>query len=74
MKKIGVVLHKPLFSTVSVFIKELKKKKHIKYFKIKKLLVDSNFFDLKKGDVVEMKETRKLSKNKNFLIIRKLNI
>lgn len=74
MKKIGVVLYKPKENTAVVFIKELKTRKKISYFKIKKLLVDSNSFNVTSGDIVTIKETRPLSKIKNFIIIKKYDI
>lgn len=72
MKKIGVVLKKPKFNTTMIFIKELKKKakQKINYYKVKKLIVDTNYFAVKEGDVVEVQLTRPLSKTKNFIIKR----
>lgn len=72
MKKIGVILNEPKFNTAVVFIKELKEKvKHkIRYLKLKKVLVDTNSFPVKPGDIVEIQQTRPLSKRKNFIITR----
>jgi len=72
MKKIGVILNKPKFNTAIVFIKELRKnhKHKINYFKLKKLLVETNSFPVKIGDIVEIQQTRPLSKMKNFIITR----
>jgi ribosomal protein S17 len=72
MKRIGVILNKPKFNTAVVFIKELrtKGKQKINYFKIKKLLVETNSFNVGIGNLVEIKQTRPLSKTKNFIITR----
>jgi small subunit ribosomal protein S17 len=72
MKKIGVILDKPKFNTATVFLKELRKKpkQKINYLKIKKLLVETNNFPVEIGDIVEIQQTRPLSKMKNYIIIR----
>lgn len=74
MKKIGVILSKPKFNTTTVFVKQIKKKtkQKINYFKIKKLLVDTNLFIVNVGDIVEIAQTRPLSKRKFYIITRVL--
>jgi Ribosomal protein S17 len=72
MKKIGVILNKSKFNTATVFIKELRKQKKYKinYFKIKKLRVETNSLPIEIGDIVEIQQTRPLSKTKNNIITR----
>lgn len=74
MKKIGVILNKPNNNTVKIYTKQLKfsKKYKIKYFKLKKIIAESNSFNLQAGDIVEIELTRPLSKNKCFIVKRKL--
>lgn len=76
MKKIGIILNKPKFSTVKIYTKQLKivKKLNIKYFKLKKVIADSNFINLIPGDIVEIESTRPLSKTKHFIVKRKIKI
>jgi len=75
MKKIGIVLNKIDDNTIVVFIKILKinKKQNIQYFKVKKILVDTSYFNPIKGNLIEITKTRPLSKKKNFIITRILN-
>lgn len=74
MKKIGIILNKPKYNTVKIFIKQLKisKKYKIKYYKLKKVVADSNLISLRPGDLVEFESTRPLSKTKYFIVKRKL--
>jgi len=74
MKKIGIILNKPKYNTVKIFIKQLKisKKYKIKYYKLKKVVADSNLISLRPGDLVEFEATRPLSKTKYFIVKRKL--
>lgn len=72
MKKIGIVLSVKHEKTKNIFIKSIKKhKKYNKYIYIyKKLLVHDTNNISKKGDIVEIKHVRPLSKKKRYIIIK----
>lgn len=70
MKKVGIVISIKK-NTVSVLVREtinVKKYKNF-LFRYKKYLITPFNFKLKLGDVVVLKQTRRLSPKKNFTII-----
>lgn len=73
-KYIGTVVSTKMNKTVTVLVE--RKFRHPIYKKVvrrhKKYLADNQKLTLKEGERVEIKETRPISKNKHFIVLRKL--
>jgi len=70
----GIVVSNKMQKTVSVMTE--RKFRHPLYKKVisrqKKYKVHNENFDLKVGDMVEIKETRPISKDKHFIVINQV--
>lgn len=73
---VGVVVSTKMTKTVVVDIE--RKFQHIKYKKIvkknKKVMAHNEDLKLIEGDLVEIKETRPTSKNKHYVVVRKVEV
>lgn len=72
----GRVLSTKMNKTVVVRVE--RKFRHPLYKKVirrhKKYMVDNQKLELKEGDLVKIKETRPISKNKHFKVVEKLEV
>ena len=72
---IGKVVSTKMQKTAVVLVE--RKSRHPLYRKVitrhKKFKAHNENFKLKDGDMVEIKQTRPISKDKNFIVVKKIN-